>query len=240
MIIPFGKYKSKEKAMKKYILVLLPLLLIIVTGTFVYETNKVKSNKKEIASQDIQIDERNPIKDDKKFGDSCCKQLTSGHYSDASIYQLNSVWKDQSGKEVKLSSFLGKKVVLVMFYTSCTTACPILVNDLQRLNAEIPRGELNKYHFVLVSIDPNKDTPERLKKYAEERNLNLGNWTLITGSKYQIAELAQILGFKYKKNRSGMFTHSNLITFINAKGEIQNQSEGLNQNVNMLYSILNK
>ena len=226
--------------MKKYILVLLPLILIIVAGTFVYETNKVKSNKKETAPQEIQIYERNSIKNNTKLADSCCKELTFGHYTDASIYQLESVWKNQFGKEVKLSSFLGKKVVLVMFYTSCTTACPVLVNELQRLHADIPKSDLNKYHFVLVSIDPSKDTPERLKKYAEERDLNWENWALITGSKYEIAELAQILGFKYKENQSGMFTHSNLITFINAKGEIQNQSEGLNQNVNMLYSMLNK
>ncbi len=226
--------------MKKYILVSLPLIIIIIAGTFIYETNKVRSSNKEITSREIQIDERSSIGNNTKLADPCCKELTPGRYSDASIYQLESVWKNQFGKKIKLNIFLGKKVILAMFYTRCTTACPVIVNEMQRLQAVIPHNYLNNYQFVLVSIDPNNDTTERLRQYAEARNLNPRNWTLITGSKYEIAKLAQIIGFKYKENRSGMFTHSNLITFINQKGEIQNQSEGLNQNVNMLSSMLYK
>jgi protein SCO1/2 len=225
---------------KKYILVSLPLIIIIIAGTFIYETNKVRSSNKETTSREIQIDERSSIGNNTKLADSCCKELTPGRYSDASIYQLESVWKNQFGKKIKLNSFLGKKVILAMFYTRCPTACLVIVNELQRLQAAIPQKYLDNYRFVLVSIDSKRDTPEILKKYADERNLNPGIWTLVTGSKYQIAELAQIIGFKYKENRSGMFTHSNLITFINQKGEIQNQSEGLNQNVNMLSSMLYK
>ena len=218
--------------MKKYIFVLLPVIILSVVGSFIYQSLKEKSGNKGVTSQAIQIDERISAKN------NCCNELAPGQYSNDSIYQLRTIWKDQFGKSVQLNCFLGKKVILAMFYTRCPTACPIIVNELQRLQAAIPQKYLDNYRFVLVSVDPKRDTPEILKKYADERNLNLGIWSLITGSKYQIAELAQIIGFKYKENQSGMFTHSNLITFINQKGEIQNQSEGLNQNVKMLLTML--
>ncbi|MHB9013538.1 MAG: SCO family protein [Ignavibacteriaceae bacterium] len=218
--------------MKKYIFVLLPVIILSVVGSFIYQSLKEKSGNKGVTSQAIQIDERISAKN------NCCNELAPGQYSDDSIYQLRTIWKNQFSKSIKLNCFLGKKVILAMFYTRCPTACPIIVNELQRLQAAIPQRYLDNYRFVLVSIDPKRDTPEILKKYADERNLKPGIWSLITGSKYQIAELAQIIGFKYKENQSGMFTHSNLITFINQKGEIQNQSEGLNQNVKMLLTML--
>lgn len=236
----YENHVRKEIIVKKYILVLLPLIIIMIAGTFIYESNKISSSNKEITSREMQIDERSSIGHNTKLADSCCKELTPGRYTDASIYQLESVWKNQFGKNIKLNIFLGKIVILAMFYARCTTACPVIVYEMQRLQAVIPHNYLNNYKFVLVSIDPNNDTPERLRQYAEARNLDPRNWTLLTGSKYEIAELAQIIGFRYKENAAGLFTHSNLITFLNQKGEIQNQSKGLNQNVNMLSSMLYK
>ena len=99
---------------------------------------------------------------------------------------------------------------------------------MQSIEAAIPLKDLGNYHFLLVSIDPERDTPARLKEYAEGKNLDQKRWTLLTGSETDIAELAQAIGFKYRHNRQGTFTHSNLITFINSQGCIINQTEGLN------------
>ena len=97
--------------------------------------------------------------------------------------------------------------------------------------------------FVLVSIDPARDTPQALLKYAEERNLNTSRWSLLTGSNDEVMELAMILGFKYTSNDNGGFTHTNLISFLNKSGEIIHQNEGLTldlKSVSDAIAMLNK
>ncbi len=169
--------------------------------------------------------------------EACCSAEPAGKYTDNSIYQYGAVWTDQSGRKITLGNFKGKRIVLAMFYASCTTACPELVNDIQQLERKIPKSRLDSFRFILVTIDPHKDTPSELFKYAGSHDLDLNRWSLLRGSKEEVATLAQLIGFQYKRNSSGMFTHTNLITFLNAQGEITKQSEGLNQNIDNLLQI---
>lgn len=168
------------------------------------------------------------------------ENLRAGSYSENSIYQLNNVWINQDNNKLRLSGFYGKQVVLAMIYTSCPTACPVIVSNMKRIESEILGNELDNYHFVLVSIDPERDTPGQLKKFAAQNNLNLKRWTLLTGSSNDIAELSQTIGFRYKESHKGLFIHSNLITFLNSKGEIAFQNEGLNLDKSLLITSLNK
>ncbi|HNS42581.1 MAG TPA: SCO family protein, partial [Taishania sp.] len=46
-----------------------------------------------------------------------------------SIFNLTSNWQDQNGKDLKLADLRGKTLVVVMIYTTCKSACPILVSD---------------------------------------------------------------------------------------------------------------
>ncbi len=224
--------------MKKYFMSFILALILIAILILIpkIKATILKTYKSE--QQEVQIDEKPSPTNNSMEKDACCQELTSGNYSDASLYQLDCVWKNQLGQEVKLDNFLGKKVILAMIYTNCPSACPLIVNEMQRIQDGITKNALNNYKFVLVSIDPLTDTPDQLKNYANARNLNSNNWTLLTGTKYQIAELAQMIGFRYKQSKAGNFVHSNLITFLNKKGEIQNQSEGLNQDIEMLSSML--
>ena len=161
----------------------------------------------------------------------CCSEFEGGSVSDNSIYQLNSQWINQDGQKVSLKSFIGKPVVLTMFFANCTYACPLLVNDMQRMESSISANYRNNYRFILVSIDPKRDTPAKLKIYAKEHGLDLSRWTLLTGKSDDIMELAALLGFKYKKDEKGNYSHSNIITLLNEKGEIAHQHVGLNQDI---------
>jgi protein SCO1 len=153
----------------------------------------------------------------------CCADINGGSISDNSIYQLNSQWINQDGQKVSLKSFIGKQVVLTMFFASCVYACPLLVNDMQKMESSLSEKNKNNYRFILVSIDPERDTPAKLKTYAKEHKLDLSRWTLLTGKSEEIMELALLVGFKYKKDNNGNYSHSNLITLLNEKGEISHQ-----------------
>lgn len=198
--------------MKKYIFLSIPLTaIVIVSFLFMNFSTKKETVKLE--------------------GHSCCSEEVDGTVSDNSIYQLSSVWKNQDGHNLILKSFRGKPVILTMFYSSCTYACPLLVNDMQRIEKSLPANKNNNYRFVLVSIDPERDTPAKLKAYAQDHNLDLSRWTLLSGKNDDVMELAALIGFKYKKDDNGNFSHSNVITLLNEKGEILHQQTGLNQDI---------
>jgi len=157
----------------------------------------------------------------------CCKTIKAGKYSSESIYQLNSQWHDQDNRKITLGKFENKRVILAMIYATCQSACPVIVNDMKTIESAIPADKINDYRFILVTIDPSRDKPSELKKYAAAKNLDSGRWTLLNGSENDVMQLAMMLGFKYSKNADSSFTHSSLISFLNKKGEIKYQNEGL-------------
>jgi protein SCO1/2 len=146
---------------------------------------------------------------------------------DASIYLLDSKWKNQDGKEIQLKDLKGKVVVFTMMFTSCKSSCPKLVADVQRIESNFNSAALEKINFVLCTIDPDYDTPERLKTYAVEHNLPLDHWTLLTSSNENVREISATLGVKYKKTSPIEFSHSNVITVFTKTGELFYQQEGI-------------
>src|SRR5690606_29260190 len=92
--------------------------------------------------------------------------------SGLSVYNLESLWRDQEGGERPLLSLAGRPQVVAMIYTHCGHVCPRILLDMKRIEAEVTRAHPEGVGFVLVSIDPERDTPERLKEYAELARLD--------------------------------------------------------------------
>lgn len=143
-----------------------------------------------------------------------------------SLYQVDATWTNDRGEPTTLASLRGRPVVLAMFFASCEYACPVLVSDMQRLRQALPPETRDRAQFVLVSFDPARDTPAALKAYRERSTLDAG-WTLLHGDADAVQELAMLLGVKYKQDARGQFSHSNLITVLNADGEVVFQRAGL-------------
>lgn len=153
-------------------------------------------------------------------------QSNENHDLKESIFLLDSKWQTQDAKEIQLKDLKGKNVVMVMIFTSCQTACPLLVADMKKVAAKIDPKKLKETRMVLVSIDPENDTPEVLKKYAETNNISGEPWLFLRSDKESVRELANVLAVKYKKISPIIFSHSNIITVFNKKGEMVDQEEG--------------
>jgi protein SCO1/2 len=158
--------------------------------------------------------------------------------SDKSLYQTESKWTTDTGKQIKLHDLKGRPQVVVMFFARCQSACPILVHDLQRIEAALTQEQRARVGFTLVTIDPRRDTPEALRKYRATRALSAETWTLLHGEPDDTRELAALLGVKYKEGANGQFAHSNVITILNAQGEIVHQEIGLNQDIKETVRVL--
>ncbi len=159
---------------------------------------------------------------------ACCRlDLPLATFTDKSIYQTESKWTTDAGKDIKLGALAGKPQVLVMFFANCTYACPILVSDMQRIEAALPENLRGRVGFTLVSFDSQRDTPSALADYRRTRQLDRDNWTLLDGQPDDVLELAALLGIRYQEDANGQFMHSNVITLLNARGEIAFQLTGL-------------
>ena len=173
---------------------------------------------------------------------SCCAkaELATAPISDKSLYQTESKWTTDTSRQIKLGDLKGRPQIVVMFFASCQYACPVLVHDLTRIEAALKPDLRGKVGFTLVTFDTKRDTPEALAKFRETRNLSPTSWTLLHGSGDDVLELAALLGVKYKQEANVQFAHSNIITVLNADGEIVHQLSGLGQDVSETVRELEK
>jgi protein SCO1/2 len=164
---------------------------------------------------------------------SCNKITTKSNttaISQESIFNLTSKWKTQDNNTIELKDLKGKVTVMVMIYTSCKAACPRLVADMRDIESKMPKDKLGDLNFVLVSIDPETDTPERLKAFAKANLMDAPQWTFLQGNKSTVQEFANVLAVKYKQISPMDFSHSNIISVFNREGELIHQQEGLGVN----------
>lgn len=151
--------------------------------------------------------------------------------SEHSLYHLDAVWTDHRNESFSLSEFRGQPVIITMFYGNCTQVCPILIRDANRVYSALDVSQREKVKVLAITFDPENDTPERLRKYAAEKNLNIPEWHFVTGSSTSIRELAMMLGVQFIRKNDGHFAHSNLVTVLDGEGRIVQRLEGLNQPV---------
>ncbi len=152
----------------------------------------------------------------------------------ASIYALDVALTDQGGKAIKLDVFRGHPVILSMFYASCPHACPLLISNVQTLEASLPPGVREKTRVLLVSFDPARDTTAALEQVLTTRKLDRDRWTLATAPDDQVREIAAVLGIKYRETPidgdGGLrreYNHSSVITLLDAQGRIDLRADGL-------------
>ena len=128
--------------------------------------------------------------------------------SDISIYNLPETWTTQNGNDVQWKDFKGNVLVVVMIYTSCKAACPILIADMRDIRKTV-------------------DTPEHLKKFAQESGMDDDQWVFLRSDEEKTREFAAVLAVNYKQISPVDFSHSNIISVFNADGELAAQQEGL-------------
>lgn len=144
-----------------------------------------------------------------------------------SIYNLPSQWTSQNGEEIELKDLQGKVVVMVMIYTTCKAACPRLVADMRNIETQVSDEKKSDVQYVFVSIDPETDTPERLKTFAKENKMEDEKWLFLRGTEEDTREFAAVLAVNYKQISPMDFSHSNIISVFNQNGEMVHQQEGL-------------
>lgn len=122
--------------------------------------------------------------------------LASGAALSANVYQRDFTLTNDEGQSVKLSSFSGRTVVMTMEYSKCRFMCTSTFTKLKEIRATADKHNI-PLDIVVVSLDPENDTPAEWREYRKMRDLTGRHWHLLTPRKQDMAAIAQILGIKY-------------------------------------------
>jgi protein SCO1 len=142
-----------------------------------------------------------------------------------SLYQTGVPWTNQYGEQMELQGLAGRPQLVAMTYTSCEVSCPVIVADMKRIEAALAATGTN-VGFVLLSLDPDRDTPARLAEYAAEQDLS-ERWTLLTAQPDDVLEMAMLLGVRYRRLQDGEYAHSNMLSVLGPDGVLVHQQKGL-------------
>jgi protein SCO1 len=178
---------------------------------------------------------------------SCCAKdnamttssMIAGHLLGASIYQLPGSWTDQNNRIVSLYKLKGKIQVVAMIFTHCGYACPRIVEEMKAIEDSLPEADKSQVNYVLVSFDPERDTPSALLQFAIQKQLN-NRWELLHGDADQVRELSMLLDVKYQKLSDGNYSHSNTVAVLDKQGDVVRHFDGLVGNTGSAVSTIHQ
>jgi protein SCO1/2 len=150
--------------------------------------------------------------------------------SDSSVYDLPLTFTNQKGESAPLSQYRGRPVVMTMTYSSCQFACPRILQRMKNLQKAY-REKGMKADFVVVTFDPARDSPERLKE-VQKTTPETADWTFLSGKDAATRQLSMVLGIRYERNpEDGHISHDNKILILDEKGVIRKELNGLQPDV---------
>ena len=133
---------------------------------------------------------------------------------------------NQEGKIITNKDYLGKVYVIEFFFTTCPTICPRM--NLNLVQIQNTFKAFDNFGVASFTINPDHDTPEVLKTYAEKYKITNPNWNLLTGDKDAIYNLANSGFYIYaaeNKDVLGGFEHSGNFALIDKNGFIRSRAD---------------
>lgn len=148
------------------------------------------------------------------------EQQTSG----AEQYFTNTELVDQDGKSWRFYQEIlkGRTVVISSFHASCTSTVPIYNGSLEKIQQAFEGRMGSDLLIVSITMDPESDTPAKLKDYAPRFNAGPG-WLFLTGSKQNVEFMLKKLGYYV----AALEDHSSVFTIGNEKTSLWKKALGL-------------
>jgi protein SCO1/2 len=137
------------------------------------------------------------------------------------------VLTSQDGAPVTLADFRGKVVAVTFILTMCTATCPVLTPMMSFVQDQLGNDFGTKIAFVSITVDPERDSAEVLKQYAQAFGANLAGWSFLTGSPEAIREVTHRYGVYASKTANGDVEHTFLTSIVDPRGILRVQYLGV-------------
>lgn len=127
---------------------------------------------------------------------------------------------DQDGASRTLDDLAGRVLVLDFMFTRCPGPCPINTSNLVAVQRSLSAAVLAKSHFVSISLDPLRDRPADMGRYARSHGADLTSWSFLTGSPEAVDPVLRAYGVGTSRGADEEIEHI-LVTFlIDGRGQI--------------------
>lgn len=154
----------------------------------------------------------------------------AGNGPPPSLYGQGLRFQDENSASIELASLRGKSLLVTMAYTSCKQKCPMTIRKLKQVEEKIA-PEKRPTEFVIVTLDPRADTPERLREYYRNQfHVSSPHWHFLRGDAETTAALARFLGIRFE-NLDEHISHDDRFVLIDADGRIGKSIEGWDSDV---------
>jgi protein SCO1 len=151
---------------------------------------------------------------------------------------------NQDGKQITDKDMEGKVYVAEYFFTNCTGICPTMNGNMKKVYERF-KGE-NDFIILSHTCDPERDSVQQIKKYADSMQVNTSQWIFLTGRKDSLYTMARVSytiddPVNNLKNIEDDFLHTQFWALVNRKGEVKKIYDGLKDSeVNELISDIEK
>jgi protein SCO1/2 len=127
---------------------------------------------------------------------------------------------DAAGRPFALADLRGKAVVVSFVYTTCTGSCPATTQTLTRVQKALKEAGLwgQRVEFVSISLDPARDTPEVLERYAKHYGADPAAWHFLTGEPDRVAKVIAAWDMWARVSPSGVLDHPSRIFLVDPRG----------------------
>jgi protein SCO1/2 len=131
------------------------------------------------------------------------------------------------GNRLSLADLRGRVVAVTFIYATCADTCPLLTAKLAGLQQRLGSDFGRRVHFVSITVDPERDTPDALRHYARTHGANPAGWTFLTGSPVEIQDVAHRYGVVARKTARGDVDHTFLTSIVDPRGVLRVQYMGV-------------
>ncbi len=147
---------------------------------------------------------------------------------------------DQDGRTTKLSDWRGRAVFVDFVFTRCPGPCPIQTARLVDVQRQIPPELAPRAQFASITLDPEYDSPERLREYAEQHRARLDNWSFLTGDAAQVQAVLDAYRIGTIRKPDGTLDHVVATFLIAPDGSIAHRYLGLTGRASEMLDDLRK
>lgn len=133
---------------------------------------------------------------------------------------------DQDGKPFEIASLDGRIWVVDFIFTRCGAQCPVMTTRKAQLQTWLTEKEMGNVQLVTITVDPEFDTPEVLKRYAERFKAEAGRWHFLTGDRATIYNfILEDFHLETAENEgldvADMFVHSDKFVLVDRNRNIR-------------------
>ena len=136
---------------------------------------------------------------------------------------------NQDGQVVSQEYFNNHIYITDFFFTTCPTICPVMTTQMRQLYWKLDQKSYQDVYFLSHTVNPEYDTPEVLKEYADKLEIDYNRWVFVTGDKkeiYQQGLTGYFLATQEDVMAPGGFLHSEMFVLIDKQKRIRGYYDG--------------